>query len=146
MDRSKMISAFRITCTQLYNQVSELHYYKEQGPYLMALDETNGECEFHCYEFVDAETFLNAPEEFSPAFSDPDFFFQIADTLNLDGIKESLTYYSLTLRKVVPDLPECRLAAQKIKEKNRRLFYQIIFWNETAEMTSTINPESIFWN
>ena len=146
MDQNKMISEFHLTCIKLYNQVSDLQYYQGQGPYIMALDETGGACEFHCYEFVDAETFISSPEEIAPAFQDPDFFFNAAATLNLDGIKDSDQYFSLALRKVVPDMPECRLAAKKIKAAGSGLLKQVVFWNETEEMCSTVLPNSIIFN
>ena len=146
MELETMVAAFRATCIKLYNQVSELQYYQDDGPYLMALDETGGECEFHCYEFVSVEAFLLAPEDFAPAFSDPEFFFATADTLNLDGIAGTRRYYNLEIRKVVPDAPESRRVLDHLRTRKPDLCRRIILWNEREEMTSTVRPGAILWN
>ena len=102
----------------------------------MAMEETGDSCEFHCYEITDEDTFISAPEQFSPAFYEPEFLFKVADTLDLNGIKDSGRYFSLLLHKVVPDAPSCRVALQKMYRANPELAEKIIFVNENGIMFS----------
>lgn len=102
----------------------------------MVLDETYDAYEFHCYEISDVETFISAPEQFAPAFYEPEFLFKVADTLDLNGIKDSGRYFSLLLYKVVPDTPSCRFALQKMYRANPELAEKIIFVNENGIMFS----------
>ena len=136
MKQDEMLSELHQIFASLYKQVSEPQYYQGQGPYLMTLDETYDAYEFHCYEIIDVETFLSAPEQFSAAFYEPEFLFKVADTLDLNGIKDSGRYFSLLLRKVVPDTPSCRLAVQELYRTNPELVENILFLNETGIMFS----------
>ena len=134
MMQNEMVSALRKTFTLFYDQVSEPQYYQGQGPYLLALMKKNDEYEFHCYEIIDAETFLSAPEQFPSAFHEPEFLFKAADTLNLDGIENSGRYFSILLRKVVPDIPACRLAVQTMYKTNPELVANIIFIDTAGKL------------
>ena len=136
MKQDEMLSELHLIFASLYKQVSAPQYYQGQGPYLMTLDETGDSCEFHCYEITDAETFLSAPEQFSPAFYEPEFLFKVADTLDLNGITDSGRYFSLLLCKVVPDTPSCRLAVQELYRTNPELVENILFLNETGILFS----------
>ena len=134
--QDEMLSELHLIFTNRYKQVSAPQYYQGQGPYLMTLDETGDACEFHCYEITDADAFLSAPEQFSPAFYEPEFLFKVADTLDLKGIKDSGRYFSLLLHKVVPDTPSCRLAVQELYITNPELVENILFLSETGIMFS----------
>ena len=76
MKQGEMLSKLHLIFSSRYKQVSPPQSYQGQGPYLMTMEETGDSCEFHCYEITDAETFLSAPEQFSPAFYEPEFFVQ----------------------------------------------------------------------
>ena len=93
MKQEEMLSQLRLIFASRYKQVSTPQYYQGQGPYLMTLDETYDTYEFHCYEITDAEIFLSAPEQFSVGLDDPEFLFKVADTLNLQGVKDSGRYF-----------------------------------------------------
>ena len=136
MKQDEMLSELHLIFASRYKQVSAPQYYQGQGPYLMTLAETGDSCEFHCYEILDVETFLSAPEQFSPAFYEPEFLFKVADTLDLNGIKDSGRYFSLLLHKVVPDTPSCRLALQKMYSANPELAEKIIFVNDNGILLS----------
>ncbi len=136
MKQDEMLSKLHLIFSSRYKQVSAPQYYQGQGPYLMTLEETGDSCEFHCYEITDVETFLSAPEQFSPAFYEPEFLFKVADTLDLNGIKDSGRYFSLVLHKMVPDTPSCRFALQKMYSANPELAEKIIFVNENGIMLS----------
>ena len=60
----------------------------------------------------------------------------MADTLDLNGIKDSGRYFSLLLHKVVPDTPSCRLAVHELHRTNPELVDKILFLNETGIMFS----------
>ena len=137
MKQEEMLSQLRLIFASRYKQVSTPQYYQGQGPYLMTLEETGDSCEFHCCEITDVETFISTPEQFSPAFYEPEFLFKVADTLDLNGIKDSGRYFSLLLHKVVPDTPSCRLALQKIYRANLELAEKIIFVNDNGLMLSS---------
>ena len=134
MKQERMLLEFHRICTTLYEQVSAPHYYQGQGPYLMALTTNRENYEFHCYEIMDADTFLTAPEESPPAFQEPEFLFGIADTLNLDGIKNTGLDFHLQLRRVIPDSPTCRVTLQKINKTNPDLVAKFFLIDDSGKM------------
>jgi len=133
MNREKILLDFYRTSIAYFKQVSEPQYFQGEGPYFLAVVQNNDDYEFHGYEFVDAKTFLASPNEFSQALYDPDFLFQMADTLNLE-IKKSRQCFFLFLRKVVPDTPASRLAVQELSETNPDLLDHIFLVNDIEEM------------
>ena len=134
MNQEKMILEFHKVCATLYEQVSEPQYYQGQGPYLMALMINQEEIEFYCYEIMDAEAFLSAPEKCPPAFQEPEFLFKIADTLKLDGIANSGCYFHLHLRRVIPDIPACHVALQKLNATTPELIGKIFLIDDSGKL------------
>ena len=99
MKQNEMLSELHLIFASLYKQVSAPQYYQGQGPYLMTLDETCDSCEFHCYEITDEDTFISAPEQFSPAFYEPEFLFKVTGSVKekerFMGKNSNILYFAI---------------------------------------------------
>ena len=99
MKQDEMLSELHLIFASRYKQVSAPQYYHGQGPYLMAMDETGDTCEFHCYEISDVETFISAPEQFAPAFYEPEFLFKVTGSVKekerFMGKNSNILYFAI---------------------------------------------------
>jgi len=130
----EMLSAFSQVCADVYDQVSTLQYYQGKGPYLIALVTDRKPWEFHLYEIVDAESFLENPRGIPRAFNDPEFFFEVSASLDLSKIQKSGKHFQIQMRKIIPDTPTCRLQVQKLFETNPLLAECIFFMAESGDL------------
>ena len=127
MDRNFMVSTLYENVAGTYTQISQPQCHNGQGPYILAITNSTDTFAFHCFEILAAETFLSDPETISDAFVDPDFLFEVADTLDLHTIKNSGRYYTIWLRKVIPDLPDCRCKVRELYAIKPELVTNLLF-------------------
>ena len=135
MNREKMITNFYSTSIEDLKTVSEPQYYQGNGPYILAVIQNKSNIEFHGYEFVDADTFVVAPDKFSEAFYDAAFLDQAAGGLRFEGIDSKGRYFFIYLRKVVPDSPACRFVVQKLYETSPKLVPNIFLVDEFGNLS-----------
>ena len=99
MKQDEMFSKLHLIFSSRYKQVSTPQYYQGQGPYLMTMEETYDAYEFHCYEITDVETFISAPEQFSPAFYEPEFLFKVTGSVKekerFMGKNSNILYFAI---------------------------------------------------
>ena len=114
MTRIFMVSTLYANVAGNYTQMSRPQFHNGQGPYILAATKKDDSFEFHCFEILTAETFLSGPETGATTIVDPEFLFEIADTLDLQEIKNSGLYYVISLRKVIPDQPLCRYKVREL--------------------------------
>jgi len=126
MNKFELASLLMYECRNTFSQVSEPQYYEGEGPFIIALDEVGGEFVFYFFAIVDVDEFLATPDASPRAFAVEDFFHMAADRLDLSHIKHTGQYFRLTIRKVVPDDPACRLALQSLGEVNEETAARIL--------------------
>lgn len=137
MDKT-MIADLRQKLIAIFDQVSEPLYYQGEGPYFMATLEDGDDVRFYFYEMNDVESFLADPEKMPAVFSEPDFMFASADTMDLAKLEHTGRYYSLFLMRLAPDSPVCRQAIKQIHEQNPDLLVNIALINELGNITPAV--------
>ena len=131
MNRNLMMSALYANIAGIYTQVSLPQCHDGLGPYLLALSKNEDTFAFHCFEILDAETFLTDPETVATTFIDIDFLFGLADTLDLCTIRHSSRDYLIWLRKVLPDLPVCRCKVRELYAAKPELAANLMFLSDS---------------
>jgi hypothetical protein len=111
----------------IYTQVSQPQCHNGQGPYILAITKKDDSFEFHCFEIMDAETFLADPETTSANFIETEFLFTVADTLDLHEIENTGQYFVICLCKVIPDLPACRYKVRELYAIKPELVANLLF-------------------
>jgi len=105
-------------CQKTFLQVAEPQHYENEGPFIIALDELDGEAVFYFFVIMETRDFLADPESWPRAFQKEDFFHIAADQLDITKLQHTGKYFRLTLRKVVSDEPACRLVVQKLAQSD----------------------------
>ena len=112
-------------------QVAELQFYGGEGPFLFAMDESDGPPKFFCFAFADADEFLSQPAALPAALQDPDFPFALAEALDLDHLTGSGELYQLLFTKIVPDLPACRAVLHSLRQTDANAFRLVSLLSDT---------------
>lgn len=131
MTHNIMASTLYENVAGTYPQVSQPQCHNGQGPYILAITKKDDSFEFHCFEIMDAETFLADPETTSATFVETDFLFTVADTLDLQEIENSGLYFVISLCKVIPDLPACRYKVRELYAIKPELVANLLFLSDT---------------
>ena len=101
-------------CRKSFAQVAEPQYFENEGPFIIAMDEVDGEAVFYFFAVMETRDFIANPEAWPKAFKKEDFFHVAADSLDVTKVQHTGQYYRLTIRKVAPDEPACRHAVQEM--------------------------------
>jgi hypothetical protein len=114
MTKSELTKLMVHICKDHCTQVAEPQYYAGEGPFIIALDDNEGESKLFCFSIADTPEFLAHPEALPLAFYSEDFLFVLADHLELEHLENTGNYYKMTYTKIVPDEAACRVAVQKL--------------------------------
>lgn len=133
-----MIADLRQKLIAIFDQVSEPLYYKGEGPYFMTTLEHENEVRFFFYEVNDAESFLANPEKMPTVFTEPDFLFSATDDMDLEKIEHTERYYPLSLMRLVPDSPVCRLAIKELHEQSPELLVNIAVIDASGKISPAL--------
>ena len=123
-------SLCRLTCSQ----VVQPQYYGSEGPFVVALDEKNGEPAFLCFSFAATDEFLAQPGAMPLALISEDFPFTITAGFDLEYLESSGNFLRFTFCKVAPDAPACRLAVEKLWRTDARTASHISLMGPSGEL------------
>ena len=127
------LSACRANC----GQVASPQYYGSEGPFVVAMNEINGEPCFFCFSFADTDEFLACPGALPLALESDDFPFTMLGCFDLAHLKNTYKYYPFTYNKIVPDEPACRLAVQQLWRTNAKAASLISLLGAAGQLLSS---------
>lgn len=74
------------------------------------------------------------PQETTSAFSDQEFFFAAAASLDISQIQKSGSQIEIQIRKIIPDTQPCRLQVRKLFKTDPVLAGSVFFMSENGSL------------